>query len=694
MKTLVALFALAFAATMNGQSVTATLLGTVADPSGAAVPAAKVTLMESSTGQKREIDTDSEGNYRFSLLRPGSYRLQAEREGFRRAEVNALELQVDQTARVDISLLVGNITESVSVTGVAPLVASETSSVGQVIAQRQIQDLPLNGRSFYSLVLLAPGTVPTMPRSFIAANHAIPGQLSVPAFYVGGAREKSNGYLVDGVDAQDPHLQTPSLFPSVDTIQEFKLETNAYSAEYGHFAAQVNIATRSGANNLHGSAYEFLRNDALDAANFFTNLNGLKKNALRYNQFGATFNGPLSIPKLYDGKNRTFFFLSWEGTRIRKGSTGQLTVPSQEQRNGDFSRLRFLGNQPIFDPATTRTVNGAIVRDQFPGNVIPSSRITGFARQALSYYPLPTSGNGTGNNFATELRDLSDSNQFLTRIDHRFSDKDSIFGRYSISSGNLTNRASIPINGTSTDAKTHNAALNYVHIFTPAMLYELRIGYNRPKYFVLQNGANGVNLAAQFGLQNLLDEPIAYGIPTISLTNFSGLGAGTFVPSNQLTNSYQLYQDVQVTRGAHSLKIGADIRKLNYNDQTERQQNGAFSFTGGLTANPAAAATTGSALADLYLGLPLTATGSNRSLAGAYNGFNYGFFLQDDWKVSKRLTLNLGVRYDLAPRMTEKNNRLSLFDRCIPEEEFCCQALAKPLFRALDSSTALRPRAV
>jgi hypothetical protein len=535
-----------------------------------------------------------------------------------------------------------------------------------VIAQKAIQELPLNGRSFYSLVLLAPGTTPTMPKSFIAGNHAIPGQLSVPAFYVGGAREKSNGYLVDGVDAQDPHLQTPSLFPSVDTIQEFKLETNAYSAEYGHFAAQVNVATRSGTNQLHGSAYEFLRNDAFDAANFFTNLNGQPKSPLRYNQFGATLGGPVTIPKLYHGKDRTFYFLSWESTRIRKGNTGQLTVPSADQRNGDFSQLKFLGNQPIYDPLTTRSVNGVIIREPFPGNIIPQARINSFARGVLSYYPLPTSTVSSGNNYATAIRDLSDSDQFMGRLDHRFGDRDSMFLRYSIMNGDLTNNASIPINGTSTNATTNNVAMNYVHIFTPATLYEVRAGYNRPKYFVLQNGSNGPNIAAQLGLNNLLNEPIAYGAPTVSITSFSGLGAGTFVPSNQLTNSYQLYQDVLLTRGAHSIKAGVDIRRLNYNDQTERQQNGALSFTGGLTANPAAASGTGNGLADLLLGLPITATGSNQSLAGTYNGFNYGFFFQDDWKVSRRVTLNLGLRYDLAPRMTERRNHLSAFDRNYP----------------------------
>jgi hypothetical protein len=254
----------------------------------------------------------------------------------------------------------------------------------------------------------------------------------------------------------------------------------------------------------------------------------------------------------------------------------------------------------------------------------------------------------------------------MGRIDHHFNESNNLFFRYSIMTGNLTNPSAIPLNSSHTDAKTQNLALNFVHIINPATVYELRLGYNRPTYFNLQDSAYGPNLAAELGLKNLLQEPIGFGLPNISITNVSGLGAGTFIPSTQRTNSYQLFQEITLTRGRHSIKTGADLRKLNYNDRTERQQNGQLGFTGGLTANPASASNTGIALADALLGLPLTATGSAQSLAGAYNGFSYGFFVQDDWKVNERVTLNLGMRYELAPRMTEKLNHLSAFDRSYP----------------------------
>jgi hypothetical protein len=657
---------LLLSATARAQSVTANLIGFVQDETGAVIPDASVQLFNVATGETRTMQSEEAGNYNFNLVKPGRYRLSVEKTGFKRTVIDEFDLQVDQTARIDVKLAIGSVTESLSVNAAAPLVSSETASVGQVIAQTQIQELPLNGRSFFSLVLLAPGTTPTMPRSFIAGSHPIPGQLSVPAFYVAGAREKSNGYLVDGVDSQDPHFQTPSLFPSVDAIQEFKLQTNSYSAEYGHYAAQVNVATRSGSNDFHGSAYEFLRNDVLDATNFFSNLTGQGKTPLRYNQFGATLGGPLSIPRLYSGENRTFFFASWESTRIRRGSTGQLSVPTAEQRSGNFSRLGERGNRPTFDPATTRTVNGVIVRDPFPGNIIPPERITPFARGILDYYPLPAFNVPSGNNYATLVRDFSDSDQFMGRVDHRFGDKDNIFFRYSIMSGDLTNNAALPANGNQTHAQTHNLAMNYVHLFSETALYELRLGYNRPTYFILQQGAFGENITANLGIRNLVDVPVGYGVPTVSVTGISGLDAGTFNPTTQITNVYQIFQSMSVTRGSHAIKFGVNLRRLDYKDQTERQNRGAFSFTGGLTADPARASTTGVPLADLLLGLPLSANGSATSLAGNYRGHNFGFFFQDDWKPTRRLTLNLGLRYDISTRLVENLDHLTALDRTYP----------------------------
>ena len=660
-----AMLLLAGASAAAAQSVTATVVGTVTDATAAAVAEASVSAVNRNTGFTRATRTNEAGDYRLPSLPPGSYRITIERAGFKRGVIDGIELQVDQTARVDAVLQVGEVAESVEVTAAPPLVASETSSVGQVIGNRQVVDLPLKGRSFFELALLAPGTTPTAPGSFVASRRPMPGGLNAPAFQVGGAREKSNGYLIDGVDSQDPHYLTPSFFPSVDVIQEFKLLTNAYTAEYGRFAAQVNAATKSGTNEFHGGVYHFFRNEKLDAANFFDNLGGRRRPPLRYNQLGANLGGPLKLPKL-SSAGATFFFASYEGTRIRRSRTAQLGVPTQEQRNGDFSQIGFRGNRAMFDPATTRrTETGAIVRDAFPGNRVPQARFTAFGTEVLKLYPQPTLNVASGNNFFATVSDTSDNNQGLFRVDHRFNDRNSVFFRYSIFEGIEANPSPIDSGGQSNDVRTQNMAFNYTRILTPNFLYELRAGYNRPVYLILQDGAFQTDYASRLGIRNLLPDPIGWGVPNVTLTGFSTIGTDTN-PTTQVSNTYHLVNHLTLTRGAHNLKFGTDQRKVNYNDRSERFVRGSFSFNGGLTGDPARVGSTGVSVGDLLLGLPATAGGSNTSLAGNFNGFSHAFFIQDDWKVGAKLTLNLGLRYELNTRYTDVQNRLTLFDPAFP----------------------------
>jgi outer membrane receptor protein involved in Fe transport len=648
------------------QTVTARVVGTVRDASGAAIPGASVTLVEKATGGVQRTVTDSSGDYTVMHLKPGVYQIAAEAKGFKRTATSDIELLVNQTARVDLTLQIGDVSESVEVIAAAPLVASETSSVSQVIDSRQMADLPLKGRSFYMLAVLAPGTVPTAPTSFVATRRPMPGGLNAPGFNVGGAREKSNGYLIDGVDAQDPHYLTPSFFASVDAVQEFRLETNAFSAEFGRSAAQVNATTKSGTNEYRGSAYHFFRNDALDATNFFDNRNARGKAPLRYNQFGATFGGPMMLPRVYNGRNRSFFFMNYEGTRVRRGRTGQASVPTVEQRSGDFNPLRFRNNQAIYDPATTRPnpAGAGFIRDPFAGNRIPAARIADFAKTVLSFYPQPNSAAATGNNYFAALSDISDNNQGIARLDHRFNDMNSIFFRLAIFDGLETNKSPIEKSGITTFVRTYNTAFNYVRSFSSSFVNELRLGYNRPTYLVLQDGAYGTDYASLLGLRNLLRDPIARGVPHVVLTGFTTIGH-QFNPTTQVSNVYHLVDHVSLVRGVHTVKTGIDFRKTNYNDRSENSSRGNFSFTGVMTALPGVP-TTGVAIADLLLGLPITAAGSSTSLAGNFNGFTYAFFVQDDWRLSRRLTLNLGLRYELNTRYSDVQNRLTLFDGAYP----------------------------
>ena len=649
------------------QTVTATLVGTVLDPTGAAIPNAAVTATNMATNLSRTAPSNERGDYTITYLPPGSYQVSAECAGFKRTVAGPVPLLVEQTARLDLVLEVGWISESIEVKASAVLVNSETSAVGQVIDQSQMQSLPLKGRGFYELALLAPGVTPRMPGSFVGNRRPMPGGLNAPAFYVAGARENANGYLIDGVDANDPHYLTPSAFPSVDAIQEFKLQTNAYSAEFGRFAAQVNATTRSGTNEYRGSAYHYFRNDALDAANFFSNATGAGKAPLRYNQSGGTFGGPVLVPKLYHGRNRSFFFVSYEATRIRNGRTAQLNVPTPEQRAGDFNPTGFRGNQPVFDPATTRANPGGpgFVRAAFPGNSVPAARITPFAKTVLGLYPAPTLDIPRGNNFFATLSDDSDNDQILTRFDHRFNAGNSVFFRYSWFDGVDTNLSPIDQGGSSTAVRTQNLSFNYVRIFTPSTLNELRLGYNRPVYLILQDGAYKQDYARILGIRNLLSDPIGWGVPQVGLTGYTGIGTATN-PTTQVSNVYQIVDHVSAVRGGHSIKAGGEARKTNYNDRSESYVRGNFSFTGAMSADPQRRSGTGNAIADLLLGLPLSANGSSTSLAGNFDGFSYSFFFQDDWKASSRLTLNLGVRYELNTRYRDVQNRLTFFDPLYP----------------------------
>src|SRR5215471_14077571 len=651
---------LAMAASLNAQSVTATLVGAVTDQSGAAVPKAGLELTTLDTNLRRTITANESGDFTFTGLAPGSYRLVVSREGFKQTVVERIELLVNQTARVDLVLQVGGVAESVEVTGASPLVASETSSIGQVINTNQIEDLPLKGRAVFNLALLSPATAPAAPTSYAGGQRPMPGGLGSPVFSAGGGRDNANGYLVDGIEAVDPHYMTPSMFPPMDSMQEFKIQMNSYSAEFGRYAVQVNATTKSGANNFHGTAHEFFRNDDLDAANFFTNLAGLKKAPLRYNLFGGALGGRIL-------RNRNFFFTAYEGARIRNGSTSQASVPTATQWSGDFGRPAFRNNLPIFDPATTApNPNGSgYVRSPFPNNIVPTNRNVPFARGIQAIYPVPQSDSPSGNNYFLPISNLSDNNQIIYRIDHYFSPSTSVAFRYNLFTGLQTGQVALPYSGRDTTVHNQNIALSIPHTFNSNTMAELRLGYSRPNYFLLQQGAFGKDFGELLSLRNLLRDSKAFGVPNLGISGFSGIGDGT-EPNGQLFNIYILIGQVTLIRGPNTIRIGGEARKTNYNDRGEIDARGAFTFTGAMTQNPQARNTTGVSVADLLLGLPLTAAGESTSLSGNFNSFGYYGFVQDDWKVNSKLTVNAGLRYEFNTRYTEVQNRYSYFDRQYP----------------------------
>ena len=343
-------------------------------------------------------------------------------------------------------------------------------------------------------------------------------------------------------------------------------------------------------------------------------------------------------------------------------------MPEEREKKGDFSQTLNLvgtGLVQVYDPWTTTGAGTTARRTAFPGAVIPAARLSAIGLAVAKLYPAPNRDVATGNNFAAGLSDTSDNNQGMARIDHRFNEKNSLFFRYSLFDGLAGNKSPIDFGGSATETRTHNLGLNYLRIFRADTLYELRLGYNRPTYLILQDGAFEKDYATALGLKNLLRDPIGWGVPQLGLSGFSGMGTDTN-PTTQVINVYQLINHVSLLRSGHSVKLGGEGRKTNYNDRSERYVRGGFSFTGAMSADPQRRANTGVSLADLLLGLPLEASGSATSLAANLNGFSYAFFVQDDWKVAPRLTLNLGLRYEFNTRYTDVQNRLTLFDGDYP----------------------------
>jgi hypothetical protein len=627
------------------------IVGTVTDQSGSVIGKAKVMLKNLGTNEERPAATDDRGDYTFPSLLPGSYQVTAEATGFKTQVVSNIQLEVNQTARIDLKLSVGDMVQRVEANASLQLLQTDTSEVGSVITNKQIVDLPLNGRDYLQLARLIPGAIPSRAG-------ATAGQKGVSrSVNVAGARDTSVSFLLDGIDTNDIIFQTPSVTPSVDAIQEFKLLANAYSAEFGRGSTQVITALKSGTNEWHSTLFEFNRNSKFAARNFFQP-GGVAR--LNYNQYGGTLGGPVRIPKIYNGHDRTFFFVNFEGNKTRTGGTGFAFVPTPEVRNGDFSAA---GNPVIYDPntfdATTRT------RQPFAGNRIPSNRINPLAPKVLSFYPTANYSGQVGRNYAATIPGTDDSNNGNARIDHRFSDKDSVFGRYSILDRARPQPSTLPYNGINDSIRGQNLALNWVHVFTPTVLNEARAGMNRAKYFTTAIASPSANPAKDlFNFQNTISDPtVGYGLPQFNFSNgFTGIGVGSQYPANSVTQTYQYVDNVTVIRGAQTLKAGFDLRRTRLTSVVGNSARGAVTFTGQYTNLPSAASTTGSSMADLLLGAPQTIASSvGDGFAHDYTNL-YSFYFQDDWKLTSRLTLNLGLRYEYATPYVEKLDRFTILD--------------------------------
>lgn len=624
------------------QNIYASLTGVVMDESGAVIPGVNITITNAGTGLTRTIVTDERGNYLVPLLPIGNYTISAELTGFRKELRTGIILQVDQTAREDFRLLVGEITEVLEVTAVAPLVKSETSSVGNVIDTTKVVELPLNGRDFKNLALLVPNAMPTAQ----GTTHSTRG-----GFNVAGTREIANNYMLDGVDNNDPTVNLFTLKPSIEIIQEFKVQTNSYSAESGRYSGgQINVTTKSGTNDLHGSLFEFLRDASVDAKNFFDKPGDPIPPFTRH-QFGGSLGGPIA-------KDKTHFFVAYEGIRLRRSETLVASVPIPEFKKGDFSALLAPSNP--WTKRTTQLVDPVTGRP-FAGNIIPDERIHRISRQIAAKYPEANRAQDAIANFLSNPLSTNDIHQYTYRIDHQLTKSIRMFGRHTFSRDRLWdaydhfhNPTKLPGWGRVEPTDTQHIVLSTTFILNPQFINELRLGHNRFKQSRSAiDKSDGVQILGIPIDDPRVHEGITRGWPLFNITGFDAVGSSSGQPQDRHDNTYQVVDNISYIRGTHSIKAGLDLLKFQ-EFEIGTPGRGRFDFNGQYT---------GFALADFLLGLPRQ---TERRLVAEVWGYPehyaHGFYVQDDWKARPNLTVNIGVRYEMDRPMREVYNRMARFD--------------------------------
>jgi hypothetical protein len=626
--------------TVLAQQELATITGEVKDASGALVPQAMVTVTNIGTNISVKVETNDQGSYTIPSLRPGDYTVTAEKSGFNKTLRTGVTLQVNQFTRIDITLQTGQVSEVVEVVGGAPLLETETSARGSVIDQRKIVDLPLNGRDYNQLALLSPGVLPGTPR---LASVNFKGVLNV-----NGNRTFNNVFLLDGVDNisysnsfRGENVQL--LQPSIEALQEFKIQTNAYSAEFGRSSgAVINATIKSGTNGLHGALYEFLRNDALDANNFFSNALGAPKPVRKRNQFGAAVGGPIV-------KNKTFWFADYEGLREREGVPRVRLVPTAAEKAGLFSTA-------VVDPfVLTRPAFSKNAAGQW---VIPSSRWDPVGAAIVKLIPDPNVPGTTI--YASTPVTITRQDQFDVRIDHQVATNITFFGRYSFVDTNLFRPAPLPglAEGSFNDAfgsnlnRSQGLAFGVTWTFSPSLIGDFRFGFARGNYFT--NPPNfGINGADAVGLKNVPNDPaIVGGVPKVNISGFDAVGRHTSTPQFQTPRSWNPRATISWNRGLHFIKFGTEFLHVETKINDLNATIGRMNFEGRFTNR---------AVGDLLLGLPSQLALTSFTVMDQGQNMQF-YFIQDDFKITPKLTLNMGLRYEFATPPVEKDNRFANVD--------------------------------
>jgi hypothetical protein len=624
-----------------GQTDTGTIVGTVKDGSAAAMPDVRVTVTDTRTN--REVFstvTDGSGRYTAPALRPSEYVIAAELAGFKKDLRRGVTLQVNDVAVVDFTLQIGQVTEVVEVVGEASLMRTQSAELGDVVEQRRVVELPLNGRFFTNLVALTVGVTPAAAVGNPNNNQYLGARAGQPGVEVNGQRPGSNNYTVDGVDNAESTVSSIILYPPIDAIQEFKVQTSNQESEFGkNPGGTVNVVIRSGSNAVHGNVYEFLRNDALDARNYFDRKDRPIPE-FKLNQFGGTLGGPIV-------RNKTFIFGYYEGYKIHQAQTYLDSVPTALMRTGNLTEL----GRAMYDPLTYNAQTNQKTR--FPNDTIPASRLdTPAQRMVVLNDPLPNLP-GAGNNFLYNPKRNSDSNGFGTRVDHQFRERDQIFGRFILQNFTLDDPAVLPLpilpspytsNKQQIEAATEtlNArglAIGYTHVFSPRVINELRLGFTRERVY-FPNPLQGDNAAEKVGIPFVNNPAIAYssGLPTFSISGFTGLGESGIQPFIVTDNNYEVTNHITVLRGSHSIKFGGDLIRRQYNFFQSSSQRGSFSFNGQFTSQ-LGVGNTGNGFADFLLGYPSSSALTVLLSEVGQRQIEGGFYIQDSWRATAKLTV-------------------------------------------------------
>lgn len=629
MKIRLAIALFIFISAASAQTVRGVIEGTVKDQSGGAVAAVSIAVLSDETGAKRSVKTDSRGEFMIAALSPGKYRLEAEANGFQRYGQDLI-LDVDQEARIEIVLSIGFTPDVIDVPAESVLIRQDSSALGGVIENRMIVGLPLDGRNFYELSLLLPGVVPPAQGSAGSVRGAF-------TINVNGAREDSNDFLLDGAYNGDPKLNGVSVTSPVDAIREFEVATSTYDTSFGRNAGgQINVVTRSGGNQLHGTAYEFFRNGAMDQNNYFAP-SDQPAPAYQRNQFGGVIGGPIK-------KNRTFFFADYEGTRLVAGETLVTNVPTALERVGNFSKSA----APAIDPTT-----GAPI----PGGALPSYYLNPIGAAIAALYPLPNR-NVTGANYVSSPSQFDNQNHFDVRLDHTLSHADNLFFRYSFVDDKFfdpfggAGYSAVPNYGLNIPSRSQNTSLGETHTFTPSLINEVRIGFNRVSNGDYQQN-QGTSINHQVGLPELSTNPRDWGLSLISVNGYSPLGNEYTSPEHGTTNTYQIGDNATWTRGRHLVKFGFDSRILQQNAYRDVQSRGFIDFTGLLLGN---------ALEELLLGAPTESGGATMNNPEHLRTHSYDFFAHDTWRLRPDFTVTLGLRYEYNSPGVDATNRANVYN--------------------------------